>query len=110
MGVTERGLAERVVQPSRVRDGCGTRRGTFDGEPPTSDRIVRMRGCYDHGEATAAVARWAIPEGELLHCPTVAVGVTEEDERSPRKHLDVGHVDPALGELDRAASMSSTTS
>ena len=45
------------------------------------------------------VARPAIPEGELLHCPAVAVWVTEEDERSPWKHLHVGDVDPAPREL-----------
>src|SRR5437667_2137120 len=37
--------------------------------------------------------------GHLLHGPTVAVRIAEEDEGAPVEFLDVTHLDPALDEL-----------
>jgi hypothetical protein len=47
----------------------------------------------------ASDLRSSAPVGQLLHGPAVAVRILEEEERSPREHFHVTHVDPSLDEL-----------
>ena len=79
---------------STSRDGVVEPSGVRDGEP-----VAAVDGHAGHERSDRAHGAMLRRGWQLLHAPRVAVGVAEEDERSPREHLHVAHLDPALGEM-----------
>ena len=74
-----------------------------------ADRLLSWRGADNTAAlvvglaaVTIAVRSASIARRDLLHRPAVAIGITEEDERTPREILDVADVDAAARAMTRA--------
>lgn len=73
------------------------------GRPPRRDQTNRV-AAYGPVVARGPIRRKLAPTqtsiagGDLLHRPAVPVGITEEDERSPRELLDLADLHAALAQ------------
>src|SRR5918999_6321643 len=88
--------------PTRARRGSGP---PIRGPPGTGWRRSRRSTTRPTCSGSTRTSRRAPsnprsgPGGELLDGPAVAVGIAEEDERTPRELLDVPDLDPALDQF-----------